>query len=176
MVGYAYLAAPGSAGPVGVNYDAAGNIQGYSDGRAVYTYSDRGRLSSSWLQSTGSTSSYLYDGHEQRVSKTGGSVPSGAAYYAYDEAGHLLGEYDANLYPVAETAYLGDTPVAVLKLSGAAASATLALSLGNVYADHADTPRVITRSTDEAILWRWDTAEAFGATPPQENPSGLGVY
>jgi len=31
----------------------------------------------------------------------------------------------------------------------------------NVYADHIDTPRVVTRNSDEAVLWRWDTAEAF---------------
>jgi len=29
---------------------------------------------------------------------------------------------------------------------------------------------------DGAVLWRWDQAEAFGATPPDQNPSGLGVF
>ena len=124
----------------------------------------------------GSTTTYLYNGLEQRVSKTGSLVPTGAAYYAYDEEGKTIGEYDANLYPVAETIYLGATPVAVLKETGTAATATLQISVGNVYADQTDTPRVITRSSDEAILWRWDGSEAFGNSAPNENPSGLGGY
>ena len=99
----------------------------------------------------GNTTSYTYNGLEQRVSKTGPLVPTGAAYYAYDSDGKTLGEYDANLYPVAETVYLGTTPVAVLKLTGSAASSTLQINVGNVYADQIDTPRVISRNSDEAI-------------------------
>jgi len=153
-------------------YDTAGNLQ--SDGQATYAFSDRGRMSSATVG--GSTIAYLYNGFDQRVSKAGALVPTGAAYYAYDEAGHLLGEYDASLNSIAETVYLGDTPVAVLKESGLASNSTLQLTVGNVYVDHLDTPRVITRNSDEAVLWRWDGAEAFGATPPNENPSGLGIY
>src|SRR5262249_42264536 len=29
---------------------------------------------------------------------------------------------------------------------------------------------------DSAIMWRWDMAEAFGATVPDQNPSGLGMF
>jgi RHS repeat-associated protein len=110
--------------------------------------------------------SYLINGLEQRVSKTGLTVPSGAAYYVYDEAGHTVGEYDASGNPVYEVVYLGDTPVGVIMASG----------IGFVYADHIDTPRVIARDSDHAIVWRWDEAEAFGATPPNEDPSGLGAF
>jgi RHS repeat-associated protein len=45
-----------------------------------------------------------------------------------------------------------------------------------VYADHLDTARVIVRNSDHAIVWRWDGAEPFGATPPGDNPSALGSY
>jgi RHS repeat-associated protein len=154
------------------SYDAAGSIQG--DGAATYVYSDRGRMSSATV--SGGGTSYLYNGLDQRVSKTGALVPTGGGYYAYDEAGRLIGEYDANLTPVFETVYVGNMPVAILKEVGLAASSTLQLTVGNVYADHLDTPRVVTRNADEVVLWRWDTSEAFGATPPNENPSALGTY
>jgi RHS repeat-associated protein len=96
-------------------------------------------------------------------------------YYAYDEAGHLVGEYDANQVPIYETAYLGDAPVAVVK-QDRTTPAVVQTSVANVYTDQLGAPRVIARATDSAVLWRWDQAEAFGATPPDQNPSGLGVF
>ena len=164
----------GTGGPVNntQTYTASGSLS--SDGTVTYAYSARGRMSSS---TTGAqTTTYKYNGLEQRVSKTGALVPTGAAYYSYDEDGKTIGEYDANLVPVAETVYIGTTPVVVFKETGAAASSTIQISIGNVYADQIDTPRVITRNSDEAIMWRWDVAEVFGSSPALENPSGLGVY
>lgn len=154
------------------SYTTSGSLTG--DGSVTYSYSDRGRLSTSTY--AGQVTTYRYNGLEQRMSKTGPLVSTGAAYYAYDEGGQTLGEYDASLNPVAETVYLGTTPVAVLKLTGSAAALTLQINVGNVYADQIDTPRVITRNSDEAILWRWDATEAFGNSTPSENPSGLGAY
>ncbi|MDP9043323.1 MAG: type IV secretion protein Rhs, partial [Pseudomonadota bacterium] len=145
-------------------YDPAGNT--LSDGQAQYAYSSRGRLASATL--AGGTVSYLYNGLEQRTSKTGPAslVPTAAAYYLYDESGHLLGEYDASLQAAYETVYLGHTPVAVIKQG----------VVYNVYADHLDTPRVITRASDQAIVWRWDLAEAFGASPADQDPNGFGPF
>jgi RHS repeat-associated protein len=163
-----------AAGTQKYSYDNAGNT--LTDEVATYTYSPRGRMASAKV--TGGTVSYLYNGLDQRVFKSGPSalVPSGAAFYAYDETGQILGEYAAGVVPTNETVYLGGLPVAVLRQSGTAASSTLVTTPYNVYADQISTPRVITRNTDEAIVWRWDTAEAFGATPPNQNPNGLGVF
>ena len=154
------------------SYTLSGSLTG--DGSVTYTYSDRGRLNTSIY--AGQITTYRYNGLEQRMSKTGALVATGVAYYAYDERGQTLGEYDASLNPVAETVYLGTTPVAVLKQTGSAAASTLQVNVGNVYADQIDTPRAITRNSDEAILWRWDATEAFGNSTPTENPSGLGTY
>ncbi len=153
-------------------YTNAGGVT--SDGTATYLYSDRGRMASS--TAGGSTTTYKYNGLEQRVIKAGTLVPTGAAYYAYDESGKTTGEYDANLYPVAETVYIGTMPVAVITETGTAAASSLQITVGNIYADQVDTPRVITRNSDEAILWRWDGAEAFGNSPALENPSGFGNF
>ncbi|MGH6638684.1 MAG: Ig-like domain repeat protein [Polaromonas sp.] len=169
-------------GTATVQHDAAGNITG--DGVNTYIYSDRGRMATAG--NAGGTVTYSYNALEQRVNKTGPTalIPTGAAYYVYDEAGKLLGEYDANGVPIYETIYLGANPstnlsaqpVGVLKQTGTAAGSTLAVSLYNVYADQLGAPRVITRQADEAIVWRWDTAESFGGTAPNQDPSGLGTF
>jgi RHS repeat-associated protein len=160
-------------GTVGIQYDNAGNVT--SDGISTYAYSDRGRMSGAVTPS--GPVALLYNALEQRTQKSG---PNGASYYVYDEAGKLLGEYDANGGPVYETIYLGSsisgTPVGVMKQAGTAGAGTLTTSLYNVSTDQLGAPRIITRSADEVIVWRWDTAEAFGATTPDQDPSNLGTF
>nr|CBJ53278.1 protein of unknown function [Ralstonia solanacearum CFBP2957] len=143
------------------SYDAAGNQTG--DGTTTYSYSDRGRLAS--VTKNGITTSYLYNGLEQRVVKSGSNVPTGATRYVYDEAGHLIGEYDQSGNAIQETVYLGDTPIATLKNG----------TPYYIYADQIDTPRVIT-DTNNLMVWRWDQTDPFGAMLPDENPTGLGVF
>jgi RHS repeat-associated protein len=159
-------------GPSTYGYDASGNVT--FDGVVNYTYSDRGRMSSATIGAN--TVGYAYNGLEQRVSKSGSVIPSGAAYFVYDEAGKLLGEYDANGNPIYETIYAGVIPVGVMKQTGSAASNNLTVNLSNAYTDQLGTPRAITRQSDSAIVWRWDGAEAFGATAPDQNPSALGAF
>jgi RHS repeat-associated protein len=165
-------------GPVKSNtFDAAGNLT--SDGTYTYTYSYRGRMSKASLG--GSSVNYLYNGLNQRVLKYGpASVVATTGYnaYVYDEAGHLLGEYEADGTPIQETVYLGDLPIAVLKtkVTGTAPNLTTTTEVYYIYADHINTPRVITRATDNQAVWRWDTTDAFGILPPNENPANLGTF
>ena len=147
--------------PTTNSYDAAGNQT--NDGNVTYSYSDRGRLAS--VTKAGTTTSYLYNGLGQRIIKQGTNVPSGATRYAYDAAGHLIGEYDQAGTPIQETVYLGDTPVATVK-NGVAYY---------IYADQIDTPRVIT-DTNNLMVWRWDQADPFGVAAPNENPTSLGTF
>ena len=147
--------------PTTNSYDAAGNQTG--DGTTTYSYSARGRLAS--VTKAGTTTSYLYNGLGQRIIKRGTKVPSGATRYAYDDAGHLIGEYDQAGNALQETVYLGDTPIATVK-NGIAYY---------VYADQIDTPRVIT-DTNNLMVWRWDQADPFGVAAPNENPSSLGAF
>jgi RHS repeat-associated protein len=161
-------------GTAAVQYDAAGHIT--ADGANTFTYSDRGRMATA--SNAGGTVNYSYNALELRVAKTGPTalIPTGASYYVYDEQGQLLGEYDANNNPLYETIYLGNTPVGVLKQTGSAQSANIATSIYNVYSDHLNTARVITRASDNAMVWRWDAAEAFGATAPDQNPSNIAIF
>jgi len=165
---YTSIQAPGTGGPQtqSQGYDNAGNLA--SDAQGAYTYSDRGRLQSATR--AGNTVNYLVNALQQRVHKSGPSqiISTGQAYYVYDEQSRLIGEYDANAGLIQETIYLNDTPVGVVKGDG---------SLGYIYSDHLDTPRVIARSTgDHAIVWRWDSTEAFGNTQANSNPNALGSY
>lgn len=91
-------------------------------------------------------------------------VNPGGTTFAYDEAGHLVGEYGPNGAPIEETIYLGDTPVATL-VGGA---------VYYIYPDHLNSPRVIVNSAGTPV-WDWEGAP-FGNTPANQNPNGLGTF
>jgi RHS repeat-associated protein len=155
-----------TAGPVPSKtntYDGAGNLTG--DATINYTYGTNGRMETA--STAGVTTRYRYNGRGERVLKTS-SVDS--RHYVYDEQGHLLGEYDASGTPLQETVYLGDLPVVVMK-PGASGP-----TVYNVYADYLQAPRVITRASDNQIVWRWDHTDPFGLVQPDENPGGLGTF
>lgn len=148
--------------PAKVNaYDKAGNL--ISDGTATYTYGANGRMTAATVG--GIRTTYSYNGFGERVAKSG--TAGILAYYVYDEAGRLIGEYDRSGKAIQETVYLGDLPVAVLK-PGVGSTELFA-----VYADHILTPRVITRLSDNRMVWRWDNVDPFGLQQPDESPSGL---
>jgi len=138
------------------NYDATGNT--LKDGVNQFTYDARGRLVKT--TSTANNVSYAINGSGQRVSKTVGATQK---LFAYDEAGHLIGEYDNKGVAIQETVYLGDTPVAVL------------MPAANyfVYTDHLNTPRMITDKSN-TVIWKW-ISEPFGTTSANSDPDGNGV-
>ncbi len=152
---YPYTIAPNSnrvatvAGPIPrtYSYDAAGNI--INDGSMAYTYDDRGRLV------TAGTATYTYNGLGQRVKKDNGTV----TLFVYDEAGNLLGEYDAAGNPIREHVWFQGAPVAVMAGS----------DVHYVHTDHLGTPRAITDAG--TVIWRWES-DPFGSTAAQEDPDG----
>ena len=161
--------ASAAGGATAQGYDLSGHLT--SDAGGTYTYSGRGRLKTEFR--SGNTFSYLYNALEQRVYKAGPTsvVSTGKAYYVYDEAGHLIGEYDSTGKAIYETVYLGDMPVAALT-----APAIGQTTVSYVYADHLNTARVIVRPGDQAIVWQWGSNEPFGQSQANSNPNGLGVY
>jgi RHS repeat-associated protein len=60
---------------------------------------------------------------------------------------------------------MGDIPVATLRPNGSG------VNLYYVHSDHLNTPRRISRPSDNAILWRWDS-DPFGSTAANEDPDG----
>ena len=105
-------------------------------------------------------------------------MPTGTHLYTYDEGGRLIGEYDFTTTPRVrqETVYLGDTPVAVLTQTVSGSPAVFTTVVNYVYADHIDTPRVITQASDNRMRWRWDQADPFGTSAPNQNPASIGAF
>ena len=143
-------------------YDAAGNTTVYASDS--FTLNQRGRVSVASLP--GGAASYIYNALGQMVQKTGNG---GTTLLMYDEAGHLLGEYSGTGALVEETVWMGDVPVATLQPNGTGTS------IYYVHTDQLNAPRVITRPSDNAIAWRWDT-DPFGTVTPNQNPAGLGSF
>lgn len=139
-------------------YDLAGNVT--SDGTHGFAYNDSGRLSS---VSGGAGGSYVHNALGQRVKKVSGAA---TLYFVYDEAGHLVGEYDGSGGLVQETVWLGDIPVATLRPNGSGT-----VDVYYVHTDHLNTPRRVSRPSDDVIVWRWD-GDAFGASAANEDPDG----
>ena len=141
------------------SYDAAGNITG--NGSVNFTYDGRGRL-------TQVSNGYRYAINRlgQRVAKIG---PPGITYFAYDEQGHLIGEYDQLGKVLQEIIYLGDTPVVSLRPAGGGDVYNY-----SIYTDHLNSPRLITDSSGRN-RWEWKI-DSFGAGAPNEDPSGVGTF
>ena len=134
------------------SHDNSGSATG--DGTATFTYNDAGRMVSATKASV--TTTYALNALGQRVKKTTSST---STYFVYDETGQLVGEYDNSGNLIQETVWLGDTPVATLRPSG----------LFYIHSDHLNTPRRISRPSDNVVVWRWDS-DAFGTTAANEDP------
>jgi RHS repeat-associated protein len=144
-------------------YDAAGNSTSYASVTA--TYNNAGRLKT--LTQGGSTETAIYNALGQRVQKSGGTA--GTVLFWYDEAGHLLGEYDGTGALIEETVWLGDIPVATLRPNGST------VSIYYVHTDQLNTPRQVTRPSDNAQVWTW-FSDPFGTDAANANPSGAGTF
>jgi RHS repeat-associated protein len=94
---------------------------------------------------------------------------NGTVLYAYDEAGHLLGEYDPTGTLIEETIWLGDIPVATLRPSGAT------VGIYYVHSDPLNTPREVTRPSDNTAMWTWNS-DPFGTDAANPNPAGAGTF
>ena len=144
-------------------YDAAGNVLTYASD--TFTYNNRGRMSTAVV--SGTTTAYVYNVPGQRIKKSGG--PAGTILYWYDEAGHLLGEYSSTGVLIQETVWMGDIPVATIRPNGAS------VSVYYVHADHLNTPKMVTRPSDNKQMWRWDQ-DPFGTAAPNQNPQSAGTF
>jgi RHS repeat-associated protein len=160
------------AGALAWSYDADGNrlsqtgaaAPSYAASGLSMIYNNRGRMAS--VTGANTTTTYLYNALGQRIRKSGVSI----VLFWYDEAGHLLGEYTSTGALVEETVWLGDIPVATLQPNG-----TGGINVYYIHADHLNSPKMITRSTDNAIMWRWDQ-DPFGSAASNQNPSSQGTF
>ena len=68
-----------------------------------------------------------------------------------------------------ELLYLDEVPVASVRPAAGGG-----FDIHPIYADHLGTPRVVTDPSGR-VVWEWKL-DTFGAQPPNENPSGLGMF
>ena len=88
----------------------------------------------------------------------------------YDEAGRWLGDYDVAGTPLQQAIWLDDMPVGLLV--GAASINRLRY----VQPDHLGTPRSVIDPIRNVAVWSWGLAsEAFGASPPNQDPDNDGT-
>src|SRR5579872_4678908 len=95
--------------------------------------------------------------------------PGTRTKYVYDQAEHLLGEYDGAGNLIQGTVWLGDIPVATLRPSGSS------VAIYYVVTDQLNTPREIIRPSDNTVMWSWFTGP-FGIEAPNTNPQGAGTF
>jgi RHS repeat-associated protein len=109
------------------------------------------------------TTGYVYNALGQRVKKSNGTSTT---YFAYDESGHLLGEYDGAGDLIQEIVWLQDMPVASIRPDGVGG-----IGIFYIHTDHLNAPRKLTRPSDNVIVWRLDS-DPFGAGTPDQDPDG----
>ena len=144
------------------SYDQAGNAT-TGTGGATFTYNGAGRLSSAVKSTT--TAAFAVNAMGQRVSK---SSSGGTTLFAYDEGGHLLGEYTQAGGLIEDTVWLADTPVATLRSNSGGT-----VDIYYVHTDHLNAPRRVTRPSDNTVVWRW-SSDAYGVGFVDEDPDGDG--
>jgi RHS repeat-associated protein len=144
----------------------------HGDSTRSYSYNLANRLVQ--VSNAGGTlGSYQVTALGQRVAKTVGGLTT---LFAYDEQGHLLGEYDGSGKLIEETVWLEDLPVATLRPTPGSMTTPIQVDVYYVHADHLGTPRAVTRPSDNTLLWRWDNLDPFGANAANENPAGAGTF
>ncbi|KQZ56526.1 MULTISPECIES: RHS repeat-associated core domain-containing protein [unclassified Lysobacter] len=143
-------------------YSVAGNTTGMNGKTFVY-----GRLNRLTQIDVGGLTQavYQYNGFGERVRATQVFTGGTDTQTIYDESGQWLGDYDHNGAVLQQAIWLDDLPVGLLAGAGANQK------LHYIEPDHLGTPRaVIDRSRDVAI-WTWALqGEAFGNSPPNQDP------
>jgi RHS repeat-associated protein len=160
-------------------YDASGNT--HTIGTATFTYDDRNRFT----QAGGA--SYGYNGRGERVSKDG--TADGGRRFIYGPSGQLLAEYGIrntcvpnpktggciptpDWSPLTEYVWSDATLVGYVENAAPPLGSVFIWGPAQVYyveTDQLGTPRVVVRSDDDVVVWKWDyfaSNSAFGENTP----------
>lgn len=115
------------------------------------------------LANSSGTTAYTYNAHGQMIMR-------GTGVFFYDEAGQFTGSYSTAGALTHETIWLGDIPVATLRPKTGGG-----VDIFYIHTDHLNTPKKISRPSDNKLRWRWDSTP-FGTGTPNENPESLGTF
>ncbi|KRA17400.1 hypothetical protein ASD69_11950 [Lysobacter sp. Root604] len=166
---YAYPASNhrlSSKGGVARTYDAVGNTTGIGGTAQQFVYNDLNRMSQ--VKANGVVQmSYAYNGQGQQVRRYNGTHIRHAMYL---EDGRWLGEYDDAGVAQQQVVWLDDLPVGLLAGNGPTQK------LHYIEPDHLGSPRAVIDAARNAAIWKWQLkGEAFGASPPEQDPDQDGT-
>ncbi len=144
-------------GTVTRTYDADGNTTQIGGTARQFVYNDANRMSQIKAGTT-LKMTYLYNGKGEQVRKYVGTTNT---YTMYDEAGHWIGDYGTTGAPTQQVIWMDDLPVGLVATNG----------VNYVEPDALGSPRTVIDPLRSVAIWKWDlTGEAFGSTPPNQNP------
>ncbi|WP_099226388.1 RHS repeat-associated core domain-containing protein [Pseudomonas viridiflava] len=158
--------------------DAAGNHT-QIDGRR-FVYDNQGRVSEVYRANIYKIADYKYNALGQRIIKRtydmGSQAPVGTTSYLYGLGGKLIGQtsYDEKGQKTSGQYWfwLGNMPLAQLTANFSSLGEVSSSKLIYLHADHLNTPRLATDSTQN-LLWRWNS-DAYGLGAPEEDVDGDG--
>jgi len=148
--------------------DADGNTTASVIGGNTYGfgYNGRNRLTVTQLNSS-TVGTYTYNAQGERIGKVATSPLAVTERYAYDERGHLIGEYGTTNR---DYVWIDGLPVAVVDntVTGGVTSS----AVNYVTADQLNTPRVVTNSAG-TVIWSW----AYQGNPfGEQSPTSTAGY
>jgi RHS repeat-associated protein len=143
-----------------LTHDPAGHLTQDAQGR-THTYNQAGRLTAVHQGAT-LIAAYTYGADGRRSHKRVGTA---VTVFLYDPDGRLLAEAAADGTPIRDYLWHDDVPVAQIDAMGTD-------TLTYLHPDHLGTPRLGTDATATPV-WRWE-GDAFGDTPPDEDPDANG--
>ncbi|MDQ2702091.1 MAG: hypothetical protein M3Y70_04600 [Pseudomonadota bacterium] len=152
-------------------YDASGRVKalrGVLDRK--FRYGADGRMSKV-LNGDGTVlMQYRYNGKGEQIRRYSESDSESQTFAVYDEQGRSIGVYDSAGVAIQEIVWVGELPIGLIARVGAE------WKMLHIQPDHLGTPRAIIDPTRQRAIWTWSAiGEAFGATPPNQDPDGDGT-
>ncbi len=152
-------------GTVARTYEANGNLSTVGGTAKSYTYNNANRMSVA-LANNVVQGTYTYNGFGEQVQRQ----TTVTTRFVYDEAGQLIGQYNATGVPIQQYVWMEGIPIAVLTDTGASQV------LRYVQTDQLGTPRSVIDQMQNRSVWRWDeSGEGFGTGLPNTDPDGNGT-
>jgi RHS repeat-associated protein len=152
------------------SYDAAGNTKSFGTATTTtlaFAYNERNRLAE--VSQGVPIRQHLYNGKGERVAKWFPQATGNNLQFVYDEAGHLLGEYNSSGFRVAEYVWMDDTLVGVLRNHDGT-------TYQYVESDHLNTPRIVVNPLTNKTIWRWELVKSgFGDHAAITDPDNNGI-
>jgi RHS repeat-associated protein len=165
---------PDGSSPTSWTYDAMGSLVTDAVGHTL-SYDVKGRLAQAI--SSGSLAQYTYDAFGNRKTKVIAGTGAASVIFMEGDDGELLGSYTptgSGAFSVQEERVDlddGRTIATIRPSPTAGMSAPIAYP---ILTDQLGAPRKVLGPATGAVIWLWDSKEAYGYQSPNEDPGSTG--